>query len=465
MVKVPCSARLLVPVVCVGVAALCLVAAAQAHAFTLDGWGYTFYRFEDDEQEADQDLSTYLDLRMRDLLSESEDVRLELVFSGWGNWNFSEDGFENTDSYVRVSRAYARIMGAESGAWARLGRFWVDEVDSLHLDGGMLGLERGDDLEVLLFGGRPVSYYSSTEGDAAGGAALIWSPWWQTTLQASGYAWHEEDETFLASGASLNQYLDFINGRVWGRLRLIDAEVRDLYANVVSYVEPAETTLNLHYYLQPNDRGGDEDALTRDFSHLGRIFGTTYAYHRFGATAQAFVGEHWLLLAGVTAKRLLDDPQRQYEWANVDSTVVFGGVSWIDGLVDGLALTVLANWVDNNGQDYFYDITGEVEYAFTEELSAAAGLTYSGYHFAWPAYPDTLNDQDAAYSLEDHIGSKVYYLDLDWRPAENHRIKLSAAYEDMDGFEDACVLRVGYQIHFDWTPGEDGKEDDGEGGK
>jgi len=428
-----------------GLAAWMLCVPAAARAYEVDFWSHTTFRHETDEREADSDAATYLDFRAQRLWA----GRLDLVLTGWANANLREDGFESSDTYARLSQAYVQLRPADGGFWARLGRFYVDQVDSLRLDGGLAGLGGGGTVEALLFAGAPVSYYSSTKGELAGGMAVSYSPDWRTTLRADAYALREANETWLASALRLNRSVEFLNGRAATRLRFLDHELRDLYANVVSYAAPAQTTLNLHYYLQPRDRGQGAESLTRDFSHLGRMFGASYSHHRFGASAQAFLGERWLLLAGATVKRLLDEPDTDYAWANVDSTVLNAGLSWMDGLADGVTVSLLGNWVDNEN-DYFFDITGEVEYAFGPTLTAAVGLTYSGYHFAWPAYPDMLNDQEPAYALDDHIGSRIGYLELDWRPAKEHRVRLSAAYEAMDGYDDAWLFQLGYQVRFSW---------------
>ncbi|MFH0996737.1 MAG: hypothetical protein V1844_14770 [Pseudomonadota bacterium] len=170
-------------------------------------------------------------------------------------------------------------------------------------------------------------------------------------------------------GANQTVYYDY--------LRVLQDGVRDVYATLSSYFEELGVSSNICYYVQPQKRGTGEDAISRDFSHYGQIFNASYPFQQAGLQLQKYTGEKWIINGGAMIKRLIQD-SGIYSWSNVDSNLVNAGLTRLDLFIDGLDVTVLGNYVQNK-IDRFFDVTGEIDYKITKELSAAFGMTYTGY--------------------------------------------------------------------------------------
>ncbi|MBI5592322.1 MAG: hypothetical protein HY881_17790 [Deltaproteobacteria bacterium] len=413
--------------------------------FSQDGelWTYTRFRYENDDRGSQNYLMMYNDLKLTDIVKD----RLEARFSGWFNIN-SGGGADSTINYdyLRVSQAYLLFKFPEPNLRLSLGRQYIEKVDCFNIDGLHADLNPSGKQEYFLFGGRPVSFYSSTNDEYMFGGGMIFRPWWQTSVQLDAFALKENDVLYDAAAIRLNQYLP-LNTRAYGRLRLLQDGVRDIYATLSSFFEEYGVSSNISYFVQPQTRGTGNDAASRDFSHYGQIFNASYAFQQAGLQLQKYTGDKWIINGGAMIKRLLQDPGT-YAWP-VDSNVFNAGLTRLDLFIPDLDMTVLGNYVDNKN-DWFFDVTGELDYKITKGLSAAVGMTYTGYQFAYVEYPDTLNGQSAVYNLADHVGSKIYFVDFRYSPTKSQRITLAGSYEAIDQrYSDAIVLQIGYQHRFD----------------
>jgi len=407
-------------------------------------WTYTRFRYEKDDRGSQNYLMMYNDLTVANIIKD----RLEARFSGW--FNIAPDDGANKAvyyDYLRVSQAYLLFKIPEPDLRLSLGRQYLEKVDCFNIDGLHADLGAAGKQEFFLFGGRPVSFYSSTDDEYIFGGGMIFRPWWQTSLQLDAYALKENDINYEAAAIRMNQYLP-LNTRAYGRLRLLQDGVRDVYATLSSFFDESGVSSNISYFVQPQTRGTGKDALSRDFSQYGQIFNASYAFQQAGLQLQKYTGDKWIINGGAMIKRLLQDPGI-YAWSNVDSNVFNAGLTRLDLFIAGLDVTVLGNYVDNKN-DQFFDVTGEIDYKITKELSASVGMTYTGYQFAYVEYPDTLNGQSAVYNLADHIGSKIYFIDLSYSPTRSQKIALAGSYEAIDQrYSDAIVLQISYQHRFD----------------
>ena len=447
------SRRVLPAVILTFMLAVCLGAALPALAYDADLWTYTRYQYLSDNHGKSNVLSSYADLSLTDMMN----GRLEGHVSGWFNLDsYSGDQYKPTDyDYLRFSQAYLLYRPTDGQSWYKVGRQYLERVDNFSIDGIAAGWTYDKRWQFMAFAGPPVSFYSTTNKDMLAGAAVIFKPWWKTTLQADAYGYFGYDQgDHLATALRLTQSLPAINGTSYSRLRGLDGQVRDFYTFFATFFPDLQTSLSLSYFLLPKTQGIDELANSQFFSYFGQVFGGTDPYHRISLNLQAFLGEKVTLLAGAAAKRVLDDRSVNYNWSNLDSNVFNAGVMFNDLFKKGLSISILGNYVDNQGGDRFFDLTGEVEYQFHKSFKAAAGVTYMGYRFSYIQYPDTVNDQASVYNLDDHIGSRIYYIDLDYRPSDTHRLMLRAAYEAIDErYADAWAFELGYQWRFSWSGG------------
>ena len=429
----------------VAITALILIfLAPDSFALESELWTYTRFRYENDDRGSQNYLMMYNDLTVTNIVKD----RLEARFSGW--FNIDPDNGANKAvyyDYLRVSQAYLLLKFPEPNLRLSLGRQYLEKVDFFNMDGIHANLGAAGKQEFFLFGGRPVSFSSSTDAEYIFGGGIIFRPWWRTSLQLDAFTLKENDVNYDAAAIRLNQYLP-LNTRAYGRLRLLTDGIRDVYTTLSSFFEEPGISSNISYFVQPQTRGTGKDALSREFSYYGQIFNARYAFQQFGLQLQKYAGEKWILNGGAMIKRLLQDPGN-YTWSNVDSNVFNAGLTRLDFFIDGLDVTVLGNHVENEN-DRFLDVTGEIDYKISRELSASVGMTYTGYQFAYVEYPDTLNGQSAVYNLADHIGSKIYFIDISYSPSRTQKITLAGSYEDIDQrYSDAIVLQISYQHRFD----------------
>lgn len=245
-----------------------ILLAPDSFAMESEFWTYTRYGYTNDDRGSQNYLMIYNDLTVTNIIKD----RLEARFSGWLNI-VPDYGANQTVyyDYLRVSQAYLLYKIPEPNLQLSLGRQYIEKIDYFSIDGIHADLGASEKREFFLFGGRPVSFYSSSDDEYIFGGGMIFKPWWQTSLQLDAFALKENNVHYDAAAIRLNQYLP-LNTRAYGRLRVLQDGVRDVYATLSSYFEELGVSSNICYYVQPQKRSTGEDAISRDFSHYGQIF-------------------------------------------------------------------------------------------------------------------------------------------------------------------------------------------------
>lgn len=402
------------------------------------------YRFRNDDRGVQNGFRSYADLNTRDIFQD----RLDLVFTGWTNLNvfgFDRPTIENY--YFRASQAYLYLKAPEMLTNFTIGRQYLGDVDNFNIDGVNIDARFNDAWRAFGYAGRPVSDYSDTAGDIMGGLGAEYKPWRQTTVEADAFLLQEEGTLYAATALRLNQFFDWQHLRLFGRVRTLQNEVRDVYSTFGAFIDAADLSVNGAYFIQPDLRGTGEQAYSRDFSNYGAIFNGSYPFHRFGLNLQYYMSDNWLLDGGMLIKRLLGSAGAS-SWSNVDSTVFNAGITRQNLLTKGLDLTLLGNFVNNPGS-WFTTVTGDVRYEFSKQFEGSTGVTFSGYRFNNLDFPVTLNSQPASYDLSDHIGSCVYYVDFKYKPSQRQKINLAASYEVMsERYVNSLMVQLRWQYHF-----------------
>ncbi len=404
------------------------------------------YRFRNDDRGVQNGFRAYADLTAGNIVQD----RLDFVFTGWSNLNvFGFDRPTINNFYFRSSQLYIAIKLPEVLSNVTIGRQYLADVDNFNIDGVNVDSRPSDQWRLFGYAGRPVSDYSSTEGDIMGGLGAEFKPWRRTTVETDAFLLQEAGTLYAATALRLNQYFDWQNLRVFGRVRTLQDEVRDVYSTFGAYVSALDLSVNGSYFIQPDLRGTGEQACSRTFSNYGAIFNGSYPFHRFGVNLQYYLGENWIIDGGVLIKRLLGSAGAS-SWSNVDSTVFNAGVTRQNLLAKGLDVTLLGNSVSNPGS-WFYALTGDVRYEFSKQFEGNGGVTYSGYRFMDLDFPVTLNNQPASYDLADHIGSCVTYLEFKYKPSRDQKIGVIASYEAInERYENSLMLQLRWQYHFTW---------------
>lgn len=352
---------------------------------------------------------------------------------------------------INLTEAYLDTRFGDGASLFRMGRQRVGDTGGLSLDGAMATFFRQKS-DYSLFGGAPVSYYSGRRADFVLGARANLKPWWRTSAAMDLYFIRDDHRWFDAATLRINQILPWEDSSVYFRTRIADHRVRDLYFKLSAFFRQQNLEAGVDYYLQPDGEWESEDTFSSSFSRYGGIFGKKYGFSRFGVHVRFFPGEKWVLYGDFTVRRVRDRNTLEYRWANVNSTIMTAGITRNDLFIPNLSLTLSGNRIEN-GDERFHDVSEAFEYEFSEKISISSGITFTGYSFGDLNFADTLNGRESVYNLDDHVGSRILFLDFDIKFNKRHRIVLRTAFEDNGNpYDDTTVFMINYRFRF-FRPG------------
>ncbi len=401
------------------------------------------YRHEESGSDRDTDLSSHLDFRWSDPGKQISNIKI----SGWGNLDLSDDDFSSDYNRLNLTEAYVDARAGGDAAQLRMGRQRIGDTGGLTVDGAAATFFYPKS-DYRLFAGVPVSWYSGRSADLVLGAGARMKPWWRTSAALDLYFFRDGDHWFDAATLRINQVLPWESSNTYFRTRIADRRVRDLYLKLSAFFRRLNMAAGVDYYLQPDGRWESEDTFSNSFSRYGGIFGKEYGFSRLGVHVQLYPSKKWSFSAGFTIRRVRDRGTLEYRWANVNSNIMTAGITRSDLFMPGLSLTISANRIET-GDERFHDVSGALEYEYSKAFSLSSGITFTGYRFGDLNFPDTLNGQTSVYDLDDHMGSRILFLDLDMKFDKRHRIVLRGAFEDNDGpYDDTTVLTINYRFHF-----------------
>ena len=136
----------------------------------------TRYRTDSDDYGHDHDLYQYLSLHVYDMM----DGHLDFYSHGAFDIDLNEtDGSDNAydEAWPRLNESYLDFHDYGPLSHLRIGRQFLYDVDDLHFDGLYSSFLEDEQLGFFIFGGRPVSYYSSNSNEWLAGGGVQWRPW------------------------------------------------------------------------------------------------------------------------------------------------------------------------------------------------------------------------------------------------------------------------------------------------
>lgn len=408
----------------------------------------------------DLDFYNYLTLRGRGLFDDWFDVymsgRVHRDFSGRSN-SLSDDVFtsiEDVDTNrweEQIYQLYGDVHDPDRIFGLRFGRQYIDNADSLHLDGVLLRLLEKEKVSLELFAGQPVSYYSNTSDSIAGGGTIQVKPWEGGRARFT-YTRYEDDR---ADRDDDRFVLD-----LWQRFGYsLFTHARAAVLNDDFQMGGADVTwIALDGDFDVNASVRRWEGLGREsleYSPLYSVLGDLEPYTFVTARMNKRVLP-WLIVSPGVAFRIMDGDDRgvrNRQYGNYDLTLLFEPNQVWNFSVSG-------QYWDVSGGDRFWGVTGEVEYRPTKWFEGALGTSYldyrydviSDYGYATIDTGDIIGHTDGGDTrYVTQISPDVYsvYTRLNFRFTRNVSLRVHGEIED-DSTEDdlGVALRTSLNLRF-----------------
>jgi hypothetical protein len=395
------------------------------------------YRTQGDEH--DSDIYGYLYGRASDLANGLVDVYisgrahsdLDHDSTQGGTYQSADDAHGVTEN--RLMQAYLDAHDRKGEKHLRLGRQYIEVADYLQLDGGQFSLFENGDIGGRVYAGRPVSYYSSTSSDFAGGLSLVGRPWKGNRSRLT-YANYYADDVGKSDQNYLVDVQQEVAESVQTRTRLSVLNDAFRYASVDVYVFPMDGDMNLRI---GGSRWGEFDANTIVYSpyyaQLGEEQPYTYAYAKMDYS----LGPMWMISPGFSTRKT-DSGDTDYsnrDYADYELIVTFEPVKSLSASLS------LDYWDVANG-DGFLGLSGEVRYRHKRKWEVSAGTAYMDY--TYNSYSDisySVNDGQTVFYEDGTVTEESpyalsYFLRMKWAITRRLILRLQGDVEDDDAADD-----------------------------
>ncbi|MEI7900634.1 MAG: hypothetical protein WCK89_10285 [bacterium] len=357
------------------------------------------YDYRAQGNETDSDFYGYFFGSASDL----DDGRYDIYISGRSHGDL--DGSSSTEGSYRsvddasgvtenrLLQAYVDAHDRKGEVRLRLGRQYIEVADYVQIDGGQLMLFENRNIGGRIYGGVPVSYYSSVGGGFAGGLSLVGRPW---TGNRSRFTYAEYCDDSEEGQNDQNYLIDVqqeVTEAVQSRTRLSVLNDAFRYAtfDVICFPPNGDTDLRIGA-----SRWGDFDANTRVYSPLYAQLGEQQPYTYLYAKMDYSLGPMWMLSPGVSAKKT-DAGDADYsnrDYTDYELTVTFEPVK-------ALSASLSLEYWDVSSGDGFLGLSGEVRYRHHKIWEVSLGSAYMDY--TYNSY------SDISYSVSD--GQTVFHED------------------------------------------------------
>ncbi len=406
------------------------------------------YYFRDYNGRDDNDIYNFFSLRVKDMARDSIDGAFSMLW----HEDLNQEGLQGSESYDPFQdlydassdeqfRFYTGYLDIKHVIWdesrLRVGRQYLDEIDQAHFDGASYRFSPIEPLEVTLFGGKPVTYYSSTDGDAFYGANVSYrfSPQTRAALRyyrydadgmnddlAAAEVWHmftpelqTHAEFSLLDG---NPYL--LRDDLYYRM---DAWDLDILGQVIHlFKNVGDHTINFNPY-----------------------FPLMYSYEPFSYGSLQLtkgLGDYVSLTAGFDFRVTDQDLNAASQFTNRDYVRGTLGAEFYP--TEQLTLSVDGEYWSVDDDDRFTGVSGEVEYKPAKPWTLSAGAEYGEYVQEYmDEFLYLFGDQRVFRVTPDVI---TYYARVKWQPIGKIYTSARFEVEDSDYDEDqwyAFRLQVG----------------------
>lgn len=389
------------------------------------------YYFNSFDGRDDHDIYEYLNLQAKDIVKDYVDAAVSM------SWHEDLDGLTTSpkwddpfydlsnasDNRVRFYTGYVDIkhLGFEDSR-LRLGRQYLEEIDFAHFDGAAYQFSPYRDWNITLFGGRPITYYSSTRGDAIYGGNVEYdvNPQLKTALRYYIYDANQFNDDL---GAFEFWYRYNPNLMSHHEFALLDGEPYTLKNDLFARVDSIDLDINAQV-LRLFETVGDHTI------NFNPYFALEYGLEPFtygSIFLTKGMGEYWSLVGGFDIREADGQSNPYIRSTNRDYRRFTGGVEIYP--TQQLTLGINGEYWDVDPQkDEFFGVTGEIEYKLNKQWTLSSGVDYGEYvqefrdEYLWGS-----GLRDIFRITPDVI---TYYGRVRWRPTD--KIYAAARFEVED---------------------------------
>lgn len=411
----------------------------------LSGRSRTVFQYRSADGEDDTDFYQYLYLRGRNLA----DRRLDFYVSGRlqrdlddTSTSMADDLFasvEDTSSADENKLYQCYLEGHDKAKQVRLraGRQYVDIAYDLHIDGAQLMLFENGKLGGRVFGGLPVSYYSSVSDDYAGGISLVGRPWNDNRTRLTYTRYHDDSEDTDDERFDLDvrqRWPEDIRSRARASMLNDDFEMAGLDLYYLPFDADFDCTLGVRWW-------GSSTGETRAYSPLYRVLGERepYTYIR-GSLSKGILP--WLWISPGFAARLVDSDDEDAQNRNYGR---YDLALAMEPSREWDASVAAEYWHVDEG-DSFLGFSGEVRYRRRKAWEVSAGAGYVQYDYGQVSdYSNTIDGGDVVVTrdgtrIESSPDVYTYTLRGKWHLNEHLSLRARADVED-NSEEDDLIFR------------------------
>lgn len=406
------------------------------------------YQFRNFGGQDDSDIYEYFALRLRDIVKDRVDGAFSMFWHEDLDGGSTLQGSQLYDPFLDIDQADGNRFRFYTGyldfkglgfedSRLRVGRQFLEDIDYAHFDGASYRFSPLDPLEVTLFGGRPVTFYSSSQGDAFYGADVRYRFTPQTKVGARYYRY--DAEPFNDDLAAVEVWHMFTPElQTHAGFSLLDAD---------PYL------LQNDWYYRWEEYDFDIVAqVVRLFSEIGDhtinfnpYFSTLNGYEPFTYGSMLFskgINEYISLNAGfdfrVTGGGL--DPAEE----STNRDYVRGTLGAEFYPVKPVTLSINGEYWSVDSGDEFTGVTGEVEYKPCKGWTLTAGAEYGEYVQEYMDEFLLFFGQEKVFRITPDV--ITYYTRIKWQPTG--RLYTAARFELEDNSYDeddwyAFQLQVG----------------------
>ena len=401
----------------------------------ISGTFHSTYQYRNFDNHDDNDLYEYLSLRMDDLVKDRVDGAFSMMWHGdldrYSSSSDWYDPFMDSDqargNHFKFFTGYVDIkkIGFEDSK-LRLGRQYLEEIDHVHFDGASYHFSPHSAWDITLFGGRPVTYYSSTDGNAVYGADVRYQVNKNLKTAVRYYRYdtnHFEDdmgavEVWYRFTPEIMSHSEFslLNGDpyifqkdVYARIDCIDLDINAQFIRLFEKI--GDQTINFNPY-----------------------FAMQYSYEPFtygSLTLTKGMGKYWSLIGGFDVREADGIHNVLLSGTNKDYLRFTAGAELYP--TDKLTLSVNGEfWDVSPGEDQFTGITGEIEYRPDKHWTLSSGVDYGEYIQEFRDEFLFLYGDKNVFRISPDV--MTYYGRIRWKPTE--KIFTSARFEVEDNDTD-----------------------------
>ncbi len=418
----------------------------------LSGSLHSTYWFRDYGSRDDHDLYEFFSLNMEDIVKD----RIDGAFSmSWHEDLNGASSLNTTDSYdpfvdlnssadIRFRYYLGYLDFKQIGfdeSRLRVGRQFLEMVDYAHFDGASYQFSPIDPLEITVFGGRPITYYSSTHGDALYGTNFEYrfSPHTKAALLFYRY----DTDQFRD---------DLIEAQLWHRftpnlqthleLSLLDGEPYLLQSDWHGRVDVWDVDASIQI-IHLFDNIGDH---TINFNPYFPLLNGYEPFTYFSSFLSKGLNSWMSLHVGLDFRETESTSDPVSAYTNRDFVRFIAGAEFYP--LDKLTLSIDGEFWDVDSGDEFTGITGEIEYSPSKKWDLSFGVDYG-------EYVQEFRDEFILYNTgQDNIfritpDVLTYFTRVKWKP--NRKLYTAATFqiEDSDYDDDQWYsLRLELGVHF-----------------